>query len=160
MQWNINKIIRLASSDHPHKQVLSKLATQELIINLMQTHARSQLMLSALQMSAHNPLAYAIQYIRDHIFEKLDIGKIAGKAFMSKATFFRHFKMETGVTPGDFILREKINQAKKLLRQQHRTIADIAYTLSFNSASHFIQLFKKFTGSTPNKFRSEADTGS
>lgn len=155
LSLSIRKIIDIASSQHPYQKALSKLATQELIISLMQTQAKSVLLMNTQQHLNQHPMAYAIQFIRDNIQENIDLEVVAQKAYMSKSSFFRHFKSETGFTPNDFILKEKISRAKQLLQNFNQSVTDVAFTLSFTSVSHFIQLFKKITGQTPNKFRQD-----
>jgi AraC family transcriptional regulator len=150
---SIQKIIQLASSEHPHKKVLSKLATQELIVNLMQTQAKDVLIKHSKENANTNPLAHAIQYIKDNLSNPIDLEKVAQIAFMSKATFFRHFKHEIGITPNEYILQEKVKIAKQMLLNMRKSVTDVAFSLSFNSVSHFVQLFKKYTGKTPNTFR-------
>ncbi len=155
LQNDIKKIISIVSSDRNHKSALSKLATQELIINLMQTKFRN-LILKSTYSDYNNQLFVAVDYIRKNIDKLISIDEVASVAYMSKPTFFRHFKNEIGITPNDFILKEKINKAKLLLKKDFgRSIADIAYSLSFSSASHFIQMFKKITGITPKKYREQ-----
>lgn len=155
LQNDIKKIISIASSDRNHKSVLSKLATQQLIINLMQTKFRNQILKSTYS-DSNNQLFLAVDYIRKNIDTLMSIDEVASVAYMSKQTFFRHFKNELGLTPNDFILKEKINKAKLLLKKDFgRSITDIAYSLSFSSASHFIQIFRKITGTTPKKYRQQ-----
>ncbi len=151
LQQNIRKIIAVATSERLHKKALSKLATQELIINLLQTDARKSL-LNAVKIG-NQQLDKAIDYIRNNIDKTIDIEQISGEAMMSKSTFFRHFKNEFGITPNDFILGEKIKKSKIYLRNLNRSITDIAFSLAFSSTSHFIQVFKKITGTTPKKYR-------
>lgn len=149
----IQKIISIASSDREHKSVLSKLATQELIINLMQTKFRNLILKST---QSDNQLFLSVDYIRKNIDKALSIDEIASASYMSKQSFFRHFKNELGLTPNDFILNEKILKAKQLLKRDFsRSITDIAYLLSFGSTSYFIQVFKKTTGITPKKYREQ-----
>lgn len=155
LQNDIKKIITLALSDQSHKSVLSKLATQQLIINLMQTKFRNLILKSAYS-DYNNPLYRAVDYIRKNIDKNLSIDEVASVAYMSRQTFFRHFKNELGITPNDFILKEKIDRAKLLLKRDFgRSVTDIAYSLSFSSASHFIGIFKKITGITPKKYREQ-----
>lgn len=155
LQNDIKKIISIALSDRNHKSVLSKLATQQLIVNLMQTKFRNSILKSTYS-DYNNSLFLAVDYIRKNIDEALTIDEVAAVAYMSRPTFFRHFKNELGITPNDFILKEKINKAKKLLKTEfNRSIADIAYSLSFSSTSYFIGIFKRLTGITPKKYRQQ-----
>lgn len=155
LQNDIKKIISIVSSNRNHKSVLSKLATQQLIISLLQTKFRN-LILTSTYSDSNNRLFAAVDYIRNNIEKALSIDEIASVAFMSKQSFFRHFKNEMGLTPNDFILKEKINKAKQLLKKDfEQSVSDIAYSLSFSSASYFIQIFKKLTGLTPKKYRQQ-----
>lgn len=158
LQNDIKKIISIVTSDRNHKSTLSKLATQGLIINLMQTKLRNLILKSAYA-DSNNQLFLAVDYIKKNIDKALSIDEVAAVAFMSRQSFFRHFKNELGITPNNFILTEKIKKAKQLLKKDfNRSVTDIAYTLAFSSTSHFIQNFKKIVGTTPYKYRQQPET--
>ena len=55
----------------------------------------------------------------------------------------------------DYILREKTEEAKKLLRHTDKPILAVSEYLGFSSQSHFTRVFKKITGLTPGKYRQE-----
>ena len=59
----------------------------------------------------------------------------------------------TGISPHQYILKCKIERAKELLKNPLLSIADISYSLSFSSQSHFTTVFRRFTGITPNTYR-------
>ena len=86
LQNDIKKIISIASSDRNHKSVLSKLATQQLIINLMQTKFRNQILKSTYS-DSNNQLFLAVDYIRKNIDTLMSIDEVASVAYMSKQTF-------------------------------------------------------------------------
>ncbi len=67
---------------------------------------------------------------------------------MSKATFYRLFKRELGISPNDYILTEKMNKAKELLSHPGNKIAAISYELGFSDSNYFIRAFKKIVGIT------------
>ena len=149
----IEKIILLASSNNQYKETLSKLATKELIIHLLQSKARNMLLKETSSLSNVNQLAYAIDYIRKNQDKTITVDEVAEKAYMSKSTFHRHFKREVGITPSEFILMEKIKKAKFLLKSTTKSVSEIAYSLAFASSSQFIRHFKRLTGQTPLKFK-------
>lgn len=57
------------------------------------------------------------------------------------------------MTLTDFILKEKTEEAKRLLRYTDKPITSISAYLGFSSQSHFSRTFKKYTGSLPNEYR-------
>lgn len=62
-------------------------------------------------------------------------------------------KHETGKSLTDFILTEKTEEAKRLLRYSDRSAAAIGEYLGFSSTSHFAKVFKKYTALTPGEYR-------
>lgn len=153
LKSNIEKLVMLASSNPEYKSTLSKLVTRELIVCLLQTKARNILLKNTENYITNNQLAYVISYIRSNLDKALTIEDLASRAFMSKASFFRHFKQELGISPYDFIISEKIKHAKQLLKKSAYSIADISSMLAFSSTSYFIRYFRGITGLTPLKYR-------
>lgn len=150
---NIERIILMASSNSEYRDVLGKLMTKELIINLLQSKARDFLLEKTDILLGNNPLAFAIDYIRKNYYKQLTVDEVAEKAYMSKSTFYRYFKRHTGITPNEFILSEKIKQAKYLLINTSKSVSEISYELAFATSSQFIKHFKGITGVTPLKFK-------
>ncbi|MEO7413301.1 MAG: substrate-binding domain-containing protein [Opitutaceae bacterium] len=64
------------------------------------------------------------------------------------------FRMETGRTMAQELMRLRIEHAKKLLRDSAKRINEIAYESGFASRFHFYEAFRRVTGCTPTAFRS------
>ena len=92
-------------------------------------------------------------YIRHHLSETISVDKMAEEFFLSRPHFSTKFKQETGVTLTDFILNEKTEEAKRLLRYSDKTASAISVYLGFSSQGHFARVFKKYAGCTPNEYR-------
>lgn len=92
-------------------------------------------------------------YIQLHIYEDLRVEKIAENFKINRSYLSTKFKSETNQTLIDYMLSEKINKAKYLLRYSKRSLASIASYLCFSSQSHFQNTFKKYVGMTPKQFR-------
>ena len=149
----INKIIKVCSDTSREKDVLADLTLKELLVRIMQTQNLNVLHGEA---ASHNPLAYVIGYIKSNLNEKISIESLSNKACMSKATFYRLFKRELGISPNDFILTEKMKKAKEMLLKPGIKIASISYELGFSDANYFIRAFKKVVGMTPGAFQSQS----
>lgn len=92
-------------------------------------------------------------YIQHHLSEPVDIEALAKAMFMSRTYLAAKFKKETGSTLTDFILKEKTEEAKRLLRYTDKHLTSISAYLGFSSQSHFSRTFKKYTGKTPLEYR-------
>ena len=95
----------------------------------------------------------AIDYIRAHIQENLTVEQIAGELAVNSSYLSKLFKKETGKSISEYIRDGKIEIAKNMLRHLPDSSSQIANYLGFSSQSHFIQVFRKQTGMTPEEFR-------
>jgi len=150
----INRIIRIGIKEHnKEKDLLAKLALHELLIRLMQTQARQFLERNYRKLSSDHRFAYVIQFIKENIREKIDMDVLSEKACMSRANFFRKFREEVGVTPGEYILEERIRLAKDFLKNPNYQITEICFMAGFQNLNNFIRVFKKETGFTPKAYQ-------
>ena len=81
---------------------------------------------------------------------------MAEELYLSRPYLSAKFKRETGQTLTDYILREKTEEAKRLLRWSDKSASAIASYLGFSSHGHFIKVFKKYAGLTPQEYRDGA----
>lgn len=98
-------------------------------------------------------IVIAIEYIREHIQENLTIDTIAEALELNPSYLSKLFKQEMQISISQYIRDEKIKIACDMLRHLNVSSLDIANYLGFSSQSHFIQVFKKQTGYTPEEFR-------
>ncbi|SDN03309.1 AraC-type DNA-binding protein [Daejeonella rubra] len=147
----INKIIRISTEMSKSKDILVDLSLKELLVRVMQnqnhlTHSSDKKQVN------NNPLNYVTEYIKANLNQKISIKSLSDKACMSKATFYRLFKRELGMSPNDFILSEKINRAKQLLKYPGSKVVAVSFELGFTDANYFIKSFKKAVGITPGNY--------
>ncbi|MEK5033892.1 helix-turn-helix domain-containing protein [Paenibacillus sp. FSL R7-0302] len=92
-------------------------------------------------------------YIYNHLYEELPLGRLAEYAGMSASYLSQLFKKETGTAISDYIQQQRVEEAKRLIQQPGITLSDIATRLHFNDQSYFTKVFKKYTGLTPRQFK-------
>jgi AraC-like DNA-binding protein len=92
-------------------------------------------------------------YVRCHLSEPIRTEEVAKTFYLTRTHFAAKFKKETGKTLTDFILNEKTEEAKRLLRYSDKSAAAIATYLGFSSHGHFVKVFKKYAGITPGEYR-------
>ncbi len=97
-------------------------------------------------------LRQAIDYMKSNLGADLRLLELAENVKMSPWHFCRAFKQSTGLPPHQFLMRERIEAAKRLLKQPHRSVVEIAVRLGFADQSHFITVFRRLTGYTPKQF--------
>jgi AraC family transcriptional regulator len=98
-------------------------------------------------------LELAIEYINERLYKNLTLTTIAATLELSPAYFCRLFKQSIGITPHQYILRQRIERSKQLLSQKSIRIVDIANQCGFANPSHFARCFRKWTGISPQQFR-------
>jgi methylphosphotriester-DNA--protein-cysteine methyltransferase len=64
-----------------------------------------------------------------------------------------HDKESTGMTPLQFVTRQRITRAQQLIRETSRTLIEVGLEVGYNSPSHFAQVFRRETGLTPKDYR-------
>lgn len=92
-------------------------------------------------------------YVQHHLSEPINVELLAKSMFLSRTYLAAKFKKESGTTLTDFILREKVEEAKRLLRYTDKHATAIAAYLGFSSHSHFTNVFKKYAGTSPGEYR-------
>ncbi|NET48475.1 MAG: AraC family transcriptional regulator [Merismopedia sp. SIO2A8] len=103
---------------------------------------------------SHHQLRQAIDYIHAHLGEAIKLEDLAKLLDISQYHFCRLFRQSMGIPPYKYVMEQRMQLAKKLLRQEKSlTISDIALECGFANQSHFTQRFRHVTGTTPNAYR-------
>ena len=92
-------------------------------------------------------------YVRHHLSEQISVEKMAEEFFISRPYLSAKFRQETGQTLTDFILNEKTEEAKRLLRYSDKSLSAVSEYLGFSSNGHFSRVFKRYSGMTPGEYR-------
>lgn len=95
----------------------------------------------------------AIDYIRTHVQEPITVEQVASELSVNSSYLSKLFKKEMGKSISEYIRDSKIEIAEHMLRHLDDTSLQIANYLGFSSQSHFIQVFRKQTGMTPEEYR-------
>jgi AraC-like DNA-binding protein len=148
----INKLIRECMSYSVTKDALADLALQELLIRIIQTQTVQRINTPG-TIDTNSAIYSITEYIRENITANISLKELSDKACMSTTSFYRYFKKELGMSPIEFILNEKIKQAKKLLKNPGIQINEVCFMAGFDDCNYFIRLFKKYEGITPKQYQ-------
>jgi AraC family transcriptional regulator len=98
-------------------------------------------------------LSQVLDYIYDHLDQDIKLADLAALLKMSQFHFSHLFKQAIGTSPYQYLLQQRIERAKQLLKEGDRSIMDIAFLCGFNSHSHLSKQFRQLTGMTPKAYR-------
>ncbi|MEN8906762.1 MAG: response regulator [Clostridiales bacterium] len=93
------------------------------------------------------------RYIEIHITEDIKLSDLSNLVYMSNSYFSTFFKKHTGECFSDYISKEKIIRAKKLLDLNNYKIYEISHMLGYENAYYFSRVFKKLVGRSPKEYR-------
>lgn len=98
-------------------------------------------------------LKQALEYMNVHLSENLSLATLADELQISQYHFCRLFKQSTGTTPHAYLIQQRVERSKQLLKQKEGTVNDIAIACGFANPSHFAKHFRRYTGISPKQFR-------
>lgn len=125
---------------HQFKQLLSRMCAFSCELVHMEQESEAIKLVNA-----------ATQYIDHTLGENLTIGDYAAHVHLSTSYFAGLFKKTKGITVHQYVIREKINLAQKMLLLDKK-VQDVASELGFEDRRYFTEVFKKVTGMTPTQF--------
>lgn len=92
-------------------------------------------------------------YITNHLDRKISLAELSKIAGMDKFKFLRWFRKYTGLTPFNYIILNRIERGKHMIRQG-KPLIHAALDSGFYDQSHFNNYFKYFVGITPKEYQS------
>ena len=97
----------------------------------------------------------ALRFIEANLTEPLPLVLLASNAKMSEFHFLRVFKLVTGVTPHQYILRSRLREAALRLKSSSDEVLDIALATGFSDLSNFNHVFRREFTVNPTRFRED-----
>ncbi|MBL0104109.1 MAG: helix-turn-helix transcriptional regulator [Bacteroidetes bacterium] len=93
-------------------------------------------------------------YIDNHFADNLDLDNISEQAYFSKFHFIRLFKSIYGLTPKNYLIKTRIENAKKYL-SNGCSVLETGMMVGLESPTSFTGMFKKITGLTPSGYQKQ-----
>ena len=95
----------------------------------------------------------AVTYFNENYNQDISIENYSQTRGMSVSWFIRNFKKYTGMTPMQFIVSLRVNNAQILLEQTNYSIYEIAKIVGYDDQLYFSRLFRKQKGVSPSQYR-------
>lgn len=92
-------------------------------------------------------------FVQDHLSQDLSLETLAEQVGFSAYHFARLFRQTTGESPHQFVLRQRIEWAQRLLIERDLPLVQVALESGFASQSHLTRVFKRYLGLTPRAYR-------
>ena len=141
----------------PTREVVLKTKLQELFLLLMAAPQKEEITNMIRSILGNRPVD--IEYlVKQHLFKPLTLQDFAELSNRSLASFKRDFEKIYCCSPRAWINRQRLSHASGLLRNTAKSVSEIAYACGFESASHFIKLYKREYNITPANARAKCAT--
>jgi AraC-like DNA-binding protein len=149
----IDKLIRICSSTDRSKNIYADLSLKELLIRILQSQHLQLLEENAEGNNNKSRLHFVLQYIHAHLTEKIPVDTLSRKAYLSRNIFFKWFREQFGLTPLEYITRERIRLARQLLAAENNSISEVGQQCGFSDVNYFVRTFHRSEGLTPGAYR-------
>ena len=103
--------------------------------------------------SENQLISQAVEYISSHLDGAASLNDISGALHVSKAYLSTLFKREMNTTVTDFVTKQRMKEAKKLLLETDMLVSEIYLKVGYQSDKYFIKVFKEMEGVTPLAYR-------
>jgi len=95
----------------------------------------------------------ALRLLDQESDQDIKVPALAAASGLSTSRFKAKFKAQVGIPPREFLLRRKVERARKMLAQHSRSVTDVAHELGFSSSQYFATVFKRYTNMNPRDVR-------
>ncbi|MDJ0676564.1 MAG: AraC family transcriptional regulator [Calothrix sp. MO_167.B42] len=142
-----------------HQESFSSQLYVDSLANVLAVHLLRQHTTTRPQLPIYNgglpqrQLMQVLDYMDAHLDRDIKLADLAQLVDMSQFHFCRLFKQSLHLSPYQYLLQQRVERAKQLLKQTDQSIIDIAFDCGFNSHSHLSRRFRQLTGMTPKAYR-------
>ncbi len=120
---------------------------------LIRGHASSSPIDRAPATMSHKQLARGMDFMQANLEDSIDLPAIAAVVGLSPSHFARQFRTATGVPPHQYLIRLRIERAKRLLSETGIPVVAIAFACGFANQEHMTRLFRRGCDITPAAYR-------
>jgi AraC-like DNA-binding protein len=95
----------------------------------------------------------AMKFAREKLDQRIGVSEMAAVSGMSLFHFSRVFRDSVGLSPGAFLMEERIRRATTLLHSTTLPIGEVARRCGYTDLNYFVRVFRQSTGMPPGRFR-------
>ena len=154
-----DQMICLRTGKAPGWEIVYLSRFLELLVRIGQAYGAHSPSPQELGHALEPPLSEVVAYINAHLQEDLRLEALEKRFFINKNYLCKLFRQQTGNTIHSYIQHKRLVRSQELLREGC-SVTEACHLAGFNDYSNFIRLFKRMTGQSPTRYRSEAGSGS
>lgn len=98
-------------------------------------------------------LGHVIAFIEASLDKNLSLSELSAVSGLSQSHFVRQFRRAAGLSPHQFIIKRRVERAKRLLELTNMSLVDVALECGFSHQEHLTNTFRRIVGTTPALFR-------
>lgn len=132
-----------------HIPVFLPLVRQEIYYRLLMDEQGYRLRQMVMAESRSYQIAKAIDWMKKHFEQPLNIGELANRAGMSPSSFHQHFRTLTAISPLQFQKRIRLNEARRLMLVENMDAGNASFRVGYESPTQFNREYKRMFGNPP-----------
>jgi AraC-like DNA-binding protein len=158
-EWGVDVDLSGLKTAYFNTRVLGQ-KEHEAMVKLLQIFAQHLSMIGnqvVVQLANAEPpvITRAKEFIQQNQAEDISLGQVARAVNTSTFYFCKVFKKFTGINFTDYVSRQRVESAKRLLLNPNLRVSEIAYEVGFQSLTHFNRVFKRIIGQSPTEYRGQ-----
>ena len=152
----ISEMGREAREGWPLGVLYANLLALSLQTNLIKNHSSQQIALPRLKGGLGVPkLKRAMEYMSANLAEDIGLEQIADEMGMSPSHFAHEFRNSTGTTPYQYLLQQRLERAKGLLKTTRLPVQNVSTLTGFKYPANFVRTFRQRVGQSPDAWRKD-----
>jgi len=152
LELDMERMLSVFQNPHPYQEKVLEGMVVSMLYNSKSIYERFKT--SENQLSRGQLLTQKFQQMVNKLYiDSKNVGDYAERLNVTPNYLTTTIKQNTGKTAKDIIQNRVFLESKNMLVYSTLDIAEIAYQLNFQEPTHFTRFFRKFSGTTPNKFR-------
>jgi AraC-like DNA-binding protein len=109
----------------------------------------------AVETNVADKISRTVEYMKEHLNEPLRAATLAGIANMSLPHYFAQFKRVIGSSPIDYLIKLRMDHARRLLSETSWSVKEVAVSLGYDDPLYFSRVFKSINQTAPTNFRAK-----
>ncbi|RYG71087.1 AraC family transcriptional regulator [bacterium] len=137
--------------------LMAQSLTTALAVHLLRQHAEEHAVMVEADCAVCGGLSLraqrqVLEYVQDNLGDNVSLDGMAGAVGLSRYHFLRAFKVTFGLTPHQYVITQRVEKAKKFIRQNRFSLREISQLCGFGDQSHMTRQFHRLEGVTPKAF--------